>query len=74
MSSRVYRQQEARRQWQRDYAKRRRDLLRAALLCINGEGHDAPHAGVRCDHCVAIHRGEVCPVDACRVCARGAAC
>lgn len=41
---------------ERRSAKERRDLLRGAGLCINGEKHGKATNGVRCEACAEKHR------------------
>jgi hypothetical protein len=40
----------------RERAKRRRDRLRSARLCINGASHGRATSGCRCDACHQAHR------------------
>lgn len=40
-----------------DYAKKRRDELRAEKLCINGRAHGPSTHGDLCWPCRAVHRG-----------------
>jgi hypothetical protein len=36
--------------------KERRARLKALKLCINGATHPQPTKGVRCDHCIEVHK------------------
>jgi hypothetical protein len=39
-----------------EYAKKRRDKLREAGLCINGSKHGQATNGCRCQPCAEVHR------------------
>ena len=49
-------QRRAKRQWMREYARRRRQILSAQKLCLNGAKHGPATDGGLCKKCRLQHR------------------